>query len=842
VSKINIEEVEMKGETMYSTVSMLESEEWYRTEVKSERDVTYGQATQTSSELQDFLKRPIKLQRYDWALGTAFDQTILPWSEFFGNARVQEKLANFHLLTCNLVVRIQVNASPFHYGRILASYNPWAVIDGQASDSVVESPGNNGQFLVGRSQRPHVFIETSTNQSGELKLPFFHPNNAFVIQNVSDFTEMGVLNLNSLRDLAAAKPDMGTHPVSITVWAHAEDIVLSVPTTSPAFTPQGDEYDTQGVISKPADTVAGVAGMLTQVPMIGPFARATEIAASGIANIARLFGYSRPVVVDDPMFVRPRNVNSVSNVNSKEAIEKLTLDAKQELTIDPRTAGLSGVDEMSLSHIAQRESLYAIFNWQMADVHEQCLFATMVTPRLEAEQGFAGPPAHGCNHPTAVSFVAKPFKYWSGSLKFRFSFICSRFHRGRVRIVYDPYEAGIATSADNYNVAFSKVIDLAGGRDVTIEIPWMQATPYALTGLSAAQAGASTFRPQWNNNVRPDAGWVTAVNALREYGNGFLAVYVLNELCDAGSNSDVYCAVSVSAGKDFEVGNPTNANFLDDLAFVPQSSVTEIFRPQMDCEDVGEQDPHNVGENAPTHDNMEPVSIADPVVPVLEYKQKIFMGEVVSSFRPLLRRYMLAYYHTSGAALTDSGVRSWRLATMPVWPGSDPNGRDPGPRNKVYMNLFTYVARAYAGYRGSTRRKLLYHEKSDESTNSTITVARSHVAPTYSTAIVNLGVDKDLWNASTPNYWGGSALTCTRTNASLEYELPFYRNKRFAFSRWSNINAGCDRDGSSTESQYIYWYQKAGGSGDGAVIAELFSIGEDFNFFFFLNAPCYWKL
>lgn len=823
---------------MYSTVSMLEAEEWYRTEVASERDPTFGQATQTSSELKDFLRRPVKVFRTDWTKGSDIDVDIKPWQLFFSDSRVQDKIRNFHLLTCNLVVRIQINASPFQYGRLLVSYNPWATINGVASDNIELTTGNTGQFLVCRSQRPHVWIEASTNQSGELKLPFHHPDNALVLQDIGDFSDMGTISINSLRPLAAAKPDMATHPVSITVWVHAEDITLSVPTSAQIFVPQADEYDTKGVISKPADTVAGVAGLLASVPVIGPFARATEIAAGAVASIARLFGFSRPVIADDPMFVRPRNVGSVANVNSKEVCEKLTLDAKQELTVDPRTTGLSGADEMSIAHIAQRESLFSIFKWKMEDAHETCLYGTCVMPRLEAEQASGG---GSVNHPTAVSFATRPFSYWSGSLKFRFNFICSRFHRGRVRIVYDPYAANVMLDPDSYNVAFQKVIDLAGGRDVTIEIPWMQAEPYKSTRVSSAAAGQLVYRPTWQQpDIRPDVTFVGQCDNQRPNSNGFLAVYVLNELCDAGSNEPIYCAVSVSAGKDFELGNPTRLNFENDFSFQVPEPVRQVFEAQMDCEEVGEQDAHNMGENAPTHEDMPADSIADTVVPMIDMKQKIFMGEVITSFRSLLRRYALVYVHAGETDPSDLHVRTINCAPMPVWPGNDPAARETAQKS-LKTNLFTYLVRAYVSYRGGTRRKLYYSLKGKEGNNATWAVSRTNNSPDYLSISTGLGTNQALWEANSPRFWEGAALTATRTNASLEYEIPYYRNKRFSFARWSNVNEGTSRDGSNESSHLIQWYAGANVGEGGYVVNELFAIGEDFNFFFFLNAPCYWS-
>ena len=66
----------------------------------------------------------------------------------------------------------------------------------------------------------------------------------------------------------------GTDPITISVFAWAEDVHMSVLTqTDPStLVPQSMEYE--GIVSKPASIVAKVAGVLKEVPFISPFATA----------------------------------------------------------------------------------------------------------------------------------------------------------------------------------------------------------------------------------------------------------------------------------------------------------------------------------------------------------------------------------------------------------------------------------------------------------------------------------------------------------------------------------------------------------------------------------------
>lgn len=836
------------------TVGLVEAEKFYTEKVTSNGDATFHQAAKSSSDLGSFLSRPVKIATENWSVGTQFNTSYNVWELFFSNSYVQQKIANYHLLSCKLNVRIQINATPFHYGRVIASYLPYATCSGGTVDlentgSSTYPVGNGGQFLVSRSQRTHVNIDASTNQGGDLCLPFMNLNNSLRVQEIGDFIDIGRLSMDSYVALRHAAG--GSDNVTITLWAWAEDVTLTVPTQDPAFTPQSDEYSSDGIISKPADVVAEVAGAMTEVPIIGPFAMATSLAASAVGTIARLFGYSRPTVATTPLYTRPRPFSSIANTNIDETVEKLTLDLKQELTVDPRTVGLSNVDEMSIAHIAGRESYFTSFPWQISDSHEATIFAMCVTPRIEAYQSVVGPPAFNYFTPTAISFATTPFRYWCGTLKVRFSFIASRYHRGRVRIIYDPYSAGAVTNANTYNVAFQKVVDLAAARDITIELPWAQSKPYKRADLNSVDASSKTYAPNWQDLTatgRPDAAWVTAAETLEDWCNGYLSVEVLNELTspDAGAADPVTVLVSISAGDDFEVNDPSSGKFVNYLTFQPQSLEELVFSPQSD---EGEHDERNVDENAP--ESSQSTSISSPTMNMVSMKQKIFFGESVVSFRSLLRRYNFTCAHSfSGETGNANGVTAFTLQwpVMPLFPGEANSGRFGTADQQVHNILLTYLLRAYTGWRGGIRKKLAYIQNLNsgnvlqfvarEQDDATQYTTSSRFLQTTALSYSEATVCKE-WLVIHPNLWEGGVLNQTSTNAGLEVEVPFYRPVRFALARNVNVVDGVADDYSHTETlRYTYALPQASVS-ENEMVCEYIATGEDFSLFYFVNAPSY---
>jgi hypothetical protein len=54
---------------------------------------------------------------------------------------------------------------------------------------------------------------------------------------------------------------------------------------------------------------------------------------------------------------------NIANSNVHDTAMKLTLDVKQENTVDTRVLGLAGEDEMTISSIAKRQSYLTQFGW-----------------------------------------------------------------------------------------------------------------------------------------------------------------------------------------------------------------------------------------------------------------------------------------------------------------------------------------------------------------------------------------------------------------------------------------------------------------------------------------------
>jgi hypothetical protein len=191
---------------------------------------------------------------------------------------------------------------------------------------------------------------------------------------------MGEIIYESFGDLKSAyAPTL--NPVTISVFAYAKEVELSGPTIQ-----SGDEYTDGGPVSKPAAAISKAAGMLTSIPVIGPYMMATSVGMSYVARIARIFGYSNPPTINNVVAMTNSYMPSLADTQIGTHSNKLALDPKNELTVDPRTIGIYPGDELIISNYAKRPSYLFSSTWLTSDSPGTNLAEIYITPELAYHQ------------------------------------------------------------------------------------------------------------------------------------------------------------------------------------------------------------------------------------------------------------------------------------------------------------------------------------------------------------------------------------------------------------------------------------------------------------------------
>jgi hypothetical protein len=789
-------------------------------------DPTFGMADTDDANLENFFSRPIKTQNLNWSSTVQMFETFNPWDDFFTNKRVLNRIANFNLLRCKLKVRVLINGSGFHYGRAIMSYNPLSTWDEFSENRVFFS-----EDVVEVSQRPHVFLDPTLSQGGTLTLPFCWNRNAICIPD-NDWLKMGTVNIRSINDLKHANSSLDPLTISVFVWA--EDVSLSILTSdepfmkaqmSEGFTPQmSDEYGS-GPISRPAGVIAKVAGSLQNAPIIGPYALATHMAASTVSNVASMFGYSRPISLATPAPYKPAIMGNLCNANVADTSQKLTLDVKQELSIDPRVMGLGSQDEMTVLSIAQRESYLTQFEWTVTATSEQQLWTCRVSPTVWA---LAGPSIRKEIHMPACCFATLPFRNWRGSMKYRFQIVASSFHKGRLKIVWDPNYI----KSNEYNTNYVSIVDIAKERDFTVEVGWGQ-----------ARAMLQTYSPGKDKVLyKATEKWGAAD---LQHANGVISVYVVNDLTvpNMEINNDIAINVYVSAGDDFDVFEPTGDEISNFSWFAPQMG--EGYDPQMmTTEEIPEE----------SNEPIRPVAdiTLGPTLSPSDNMLKVYNGDPITSFRQCLKRYN---YHTSITPISQfvkPTLLRVRTTDFPYYrgfaPGAIHNAKTPlaGVQyNFCKMTLLNWLTPAYVCRRGGLRWKYVRVGGDTNETNLMEVTRDCGSSGSYLQnevyALDNETHSRDERVRSAAEMhahtWNGTVATTTAQNPAVEVELPFFTNVRFVSAKQANITGegsihhfhdlSTTWTVSTTDSPYIHAYN---------------SVAEDFNLALFTGAPIAYRI
>lgn len=797
----------------------------WMTDISAGYDDTMDTATKVGSDLGAFLERPVKLTTQTWAVGQPLFFDVNPWEVFLNDSFVRSKIANYELLRGTMHIKVLISGTGFHYGRSLVSYNP-----ASAFDELSIQRNFLDVDLVGASQKPHIYLNPSKNEGGEMSLPFFYRNN-YISLSKGEQSELGLLTVKSFDQLRHANG--GDDPVTIQVWGWMENVSLTMPTSLTAFVPQaggkknskkktgkstamnsGDEYG-KGIISAPASAIAKAAGMLESIPMIAPYARATEMVATKVGQIAALFGYSRPAVISDIVLQKPSPTGNLANVDAADAVNRLTLDSKQELTIDSRTVGLDGSDQMTIDSICCRESYLTSFTMSSTDPVDKLLWNSYVTPNLARAQGDE-------LHMTPMSAMSQYFGQWHGTIKYRFQIVKSQFHKGRILVRYDPRSFGADV---DYNTNYSRVIDLAEEDDFEIEVGWGQSRPF----LNLQQMSTSVA----NNTY----GTTRLTTDSDERQNGVIEVNVVNSLVSPSLDSPIQIIVSVS-GCDLKWGAPS-ADKLRNLHYFPSATPALAFTPQS-----GEvaADGESAESGMPTGSNsLDPINVVEQPD---DHTMEVFFGESPTSIRELMRRYVYnkTYVVPQPSGQGQFSVNTKNLKALPVQSGYDPEGRDStlsgSPGSIAQSSPISYFSPMFAGWRGSLRHKLLFAGNSDFYNNPI--VSRSGFTQNldwqqseYALGPLNAEQLSDRMGRFTG---GGAAATNIGINNTIEYEMPYYNGQRFSSARM----IGAASNSSDSARVQTVTIDDTGGGLNG-ILAQSFqdwvAAGEDYTLFFFTGVP-----
>lgn len=776
--------------------------------------------------LGSFLARPTLIDTLTWSTSDVVGvlKQIKPWYLFLNSAAIKKKIDNYAFMRGTLHVKVLVNGTPFQYGALRTCYSP---LLGWVSDKIRTNPVSDLPLAIPYSQQPGFFIYPQANSGGHMPLRFFLHKNWMDITSATEVQNMGTLTYFNFSPLSVAVSG-GSTTVTVRTYAWMSDVELMGSTSKLAL--QGDEYGV-GAVSAPASAVAAIASRLSSIPIIGRFARATEIGASAVSSIATLFGYTNVPVIDDVRPVHPMNAPMLASAHIGIPIQKLTLDPKQELSIDPSPHGIGSADELSLAYLKSKESYFAAVSWSTSDTAGEQLFNARISPSLWGQVSLTNTASATVGkrvYHTPLSYVGGMFKNWRGDIIIRIKIVCTKFHKGRLKISYDP-RGDISTTDPDENTVYTQIVDVGEKDDIEFVIPYHQDLGWLIHD--------QTIQDNWTpgNSLAPRLG----------IDNGILTVRVLNTLT-APSAGSLNLMFFIRGGDNFEYANPSGHIGPDSSNIVPS-----FFALQ--SED--------------TTDVVASRIVIGTESKALPERYALNYGECVGSLRNILHRSMVFETTPMPASTTGTYTAIRKVyKRMPYTPGYD-TAWTATTANKVVaasgtagyvfntMAHIPYISGMFLGYRGSTNHTVtlsseLYGYLDDlrvvrATDSSAVSTTQRYISNVANTGFASTTSQKAHF--LNRNYYyrdglGGMGITSTRTNGSIVFNIPDYNNYNFSLVDPTFYVSGSSSDGTRTQNAVLQLLLKRVAVGDAdtsstmAIQSEI-SAGPDFTCLHFLCCP-----
>lgn len=753
-----------------------------------------------TSEISRFLSREVLIGSYSWSVGTTPFYRIDPWSLFLTKPAVAEKIKYFSRLRGNLCIRLNISATPFHYGMAMATYRPHPGVDSSSDPQynlavAVEAAAFSRNLKITESQLVGARFQPCYDHTVSMKCPYIHFRPGIEVA-YGDYSTIGTLSIIGLTELRHA--NAGSSSVSIEIFACMEDVVLDVPTAIA----QG--FSLEAAAKKVSNVIA--AGSL-----------ATRMAAEWaptVMNGFAMLGFSRPLTQDPPSSVRQIPFQ-LSNYDLPDTSERLALSANSEAHLDGVGVGVTTEDPLMVSEIAGRNSFIESVTWDTAYARGTFLVGSFVTPQQQSFSNYVktgsytyGPTTHACQTP--AGFASSVFTHWRCDMVYTFTVVASPYHKGRLRVWYDPNPS--STTSPEYNLANSTIINLAEESSAEVRIPWQNVRDAARTEHSFLENTSSNFTTLA----------VRAAAITRDVCNGVIVCEVLNPLTAPVDGAGATVVVDVRA-----------ENFVG-------------FGPRM---------PRNP-------DDRSAAVVSDmQAVPYTPLSYDVACGDAVASFRQLFKRYSQEYAFQVRCQQDAGPGRHAEICLPIVFPPPGQTDLPPQsldlttanhPVNFTSWSFRSYMSQAFALCRGSIRWKIMITSKNQTS----IGPATCSVTRYYGTRVEFGGVNHRKSYRRSGQLVSGYANECVTaeqlrqatigdegmqiaeltntTTSALDVEFPFVSAYR-AYNPRLFINS--DQDDRMFMNAVV-----AGEIGDTVdtsyFTARVFtSAGEDFNVFYFTHAP-----
>nr|WPV63567.1 MAG: polyprotein [Wufeng shrew picorna-like virus 32] len=417
---------------------------------------------------------------------------------------ISQLIAMYSYYRMDLRVRVQINSTKFHQGRLAIAFLPYSTQKRVKMGDV--------DFVNFMSGLPHVMLDAASSNVAELNIPWTH----WMSQMRTTYgSQSGIVVLSVLSPLLQA--DNASKTLDLAVWFSFTNIQLNVP---------------RAIVSKPFAERAEAQMDIALEGAVAAIASPIKAAMEPIMQIIKPFA--------DNSLSRPSEINLRSSVNLSASAGPVMFD---RLSLNP-TANLENTiggvytqhDEMSLRYLCAIPQIIAVFDANVVNyipIGPGASIPNVVaggTPTTNAIVSYST---------SYMGYYSSLFKFWRGGINVKVEFVTSMFATGRVACVFDP--DGGTVWDDRLLLNPTVLMDLQEKRTFKFNIPYLNEMPFC-----------DVKTDYWKI---PDPSKSDAVAEFDQWSHsGTLIFKAVNDLVyPTGVAKECKMFVWFSAGQDFEL-------------------------------------------------------------------------------------------------------------------------------------------------------------------------------------------------------------------------------------------------------------------------------------------------
>lgn len=413
---------------------------------------------------------------------------------------------NFVFGIYDIEFKFVVNANKFHVGKVLVSlkYDPYQMTDRRNS-------------LVASLCRPHVILDLSVNNEGNLSVPFKY-HRTFVRNAKFEQSQFGL--------------------------QHAQYATIDVSILSPLLSATGNPLF---MYIRPYYRIkkAALTGMNYRLPLAQMEGVLLE---KGLKYAGKILNCDKPIDLQRQAIVIPKTRMNFSSGKGAVDVMPIRIDPSTMTSFLPDHEYPEDPEDMM--DIARIWGLAWSFKWSINDAENKILSDQTIDPTFHCmNYGYAGTPS-------PLEYVASMYQFWSGPIEVRLDFVTNAFHTGAVML-----SAEFGRASTNYTQAsstYTKTFHLGEQKSVNFVIPYIFDTPYRRTSCVP-------YTPLGKDgSVAPDELERLGRNALLHEVTSRFKVTVMNKLVPIQSVAQtIDVLVFWRAGKNFTCHSPIMANLIN---------------------------------------------------------------------------------------------------------------------------------------------------------------------------------------------------------------------------------------------------------------------------------------